>query len=122
MVNLKIKDQISQPLVNTGASESFIHADIVKKLNFNPKGGVTEVALASTSNSAKINGFIEVNASVLGNDYLLKVGLITHYAQTSYWERIFSKFMNLSPLKWEARNPLLQYTTKKERRQHAMCL
>ena len=76
MVSLKIKDQISQALVHTRASQSFIHAHIVKKLKFNPQGGATEVALASTSNSANINGFIEVNASVLGNDYLPKLGVI----------------------------------------------
>ena len=38
VVSLKIKDQISQALVDTGASESFIHADLVKKLNLNPRG------------------------------------------------------------------------------------
>ena len=76
VVCLKIQDSTSQALIDTGASESFIHADVAKRLRPKPDGDSSEVALASTTSSVKILGFVNVNASVLGNDYHLKLGVI----------------------------------------------
>ena len=73
---MKIQDSNSQALTDTGASESFIHADVAKRLRLKPDGDSLEVTLASTTSSVKIHGFVNVNASVLGNDYHLKLGVI----------------------------------------------
>ena len=53
VVSLTIQDQTFQALIDTGASESYIHADVAKKLRLKTDGRTIKVSLAFSANSEK---------------------------------------------------------------------
>ena len=111
-----LEDSNSQALIDTGASENFIHADVAKRLRLKPDGDSSEVALASTTSSVKIHGFVNVNASVLGNDYLLKLGVIDKLYADIILGQDFLKLHESVTIEMGSSQPSISICNKQERK------
>ena len=116
VVCLKIQDSTSQALTDTGASESFIHADVAERLRLKPDGDSSEVALASTTSLVKIHGFVNVNASVLGNDYHRKLEVIDKLCADIILGQDFLKLHESVTIEMGSSQPSISICNEQERK------
>jgi len=69
---VKVDKLPAHALLDTGATESYIHEELVKKLKLKSQG---ELSLASVGTSAQVRGFVLVPVKAFSRWYELKMGV-----------------------------------------------
>ena len=87
-----------------------------KDLYIKPDGDSSEVALTSTTSSVKIHGFVNVNASVVGNDYHLKLGVIDKLCADIILGQDFLKLHESVTIKMGGSQPSISICNEQERK------
>ena len=78
VIDVEVDKLPARALLDTGATESYIHEELVKKLKLKLKSQVelSRISLASVGTSAQVRGFVLVPVKACSHWYELKMGVV----------------------------------------------
>ena len=76
VVNVLIQNTSAQALIDSEASDSYLNEDLADEINLPKLGSQTQIAQASSTNTAAIFGFIEANLKVFNQSYYMRLGIV----------------------------------------------
>jgi len=76
VIDVEVDKFLARALLDTGANESYIHEELVKKLKLKSQGELSRISLASVGTSAQVHGFVLVPVKVFSRWYELKMGVV----------------------------------------------
>ena len=71
VIDVEVDKLLARALLDTGATESYIHEELVKKLKLKPQGELSRISLASVGTSAQVLGFVLVAVKAFSRWYEL---------------------------------------------------
>ena len=76
VIDVEVDKLPARALLDTGATESYIHKELVKKLKLKSQGELSRISLASVGTSAQVRGFVLVPVKAFSHWYELKMGVV----------------------------------------------
>ena len=74
VIDVEVDKFAARALLDTGATESYIDEELVKKLK--SQGELSHISLASVGTSAQVRGFVLVLVKAFNRWYELKMGVV----------------------------------------------
>ena len=76
VIDVEVDKLPARALLDTGATESYIHEELVKELKLKSQGELSRISLASVGTSAQVRGFVLVPVKAFSHWYDLKIGVV----------------------------------------------
>ena len=76
VLDVEVDKLPARALLVSGATESYIHEDLVKKLKLKSQGELSPISLASVGTSAQVRGFVLASVGSFSHWYELKMGYV----------------------------------------------
>ena len=76
VIDVEVDKLPARALLGTGATESYIHEELVKKLKLKSQGELSRISLTSVGTSAQVRGFVLVLVKAFSHWYELRMGVV----------------------------------------------
>ena len=76
VINVQVDKLPARALLDTGATESYIHEQLLKELKPKSQGELSRISLASVGSSVQVHGFVLVLVKAFSHWYELKMGVV----------------------------------------------
>ena len=76
VIDVEVDKLPARALLDTSATESYIHKELVKELKLKSQGELSRISLASVGTSALVRGFVLVPVKAFSHWYELKMGVV----------------------------------------------
>ena len=76
VIDVEVGKLPASALLDTGATESYIHEELVKELKLKPQGELSRISLASVGTSAQVRVFVLVSVKAFSHWYEVKMGVV----------------------------------------------
>ena len=87
VIDVEVDKSPARALLDTGATESYIHEELVKKLKLKPQGELSRISLAYVGTSAQVRVFVLVAVKAFSRWYELKMGVRELCADLNFGSR-----------------------------------
>ena len=75
-MDVVIQDEAARALIDSGASDSYLNEGLAGKINVPKLGTQTKIALASSTDTAAVSGYVEAKAQVFDQSYHLRLEIV----------------------------------------------
>ena len=76
VIDVEVDKLPARALLDTDATESYIHEELVKELKLKSQGELSRISLASVGSSVQVRGFVPVLVKAFSHWYKLKMGVV----------------------------------------------